>query len=157
MKAFRFTLQSILKLYEDREKDAERHHARVLRTLETARQRVEKAQAELHLCWQGVRNATSDGCQAWRLEHVRLYAQGLKERVEQLENQRREAAAQVATALRALLAARQKRETLDKLRDRRVLEYQAAGARAEQKQIDELVTATFGRPTFCDPSAPKFS
>jgi flagellar export protein FliJ len=157
MKQFRFSLQSILKLYQDREQDAERQYAATLRSLEVARQRAEQAQAELHLCWQGVINASSGGCQAWRLEQVRLYAQGLKEHLDQLELQRRAAAATVQTALRSLLAARQKRETLQKLRDRRHLEYSAAGVRADQKQTDELVSATFGQASFLDTSTSQFS
>lgn len=146
MKEFRFTLQSILKLYEDREESAQRQYARTLAELEAARKLVEAAQGELHLCRQGVLNATTSGCQAWRVEQVRLYAQVLLERLDKLEIQRRDVAVRVQNALRALLALRQKRETLDKLRGRRSEEYNAAVLRADQKQIDELIGATYGRP-----------
>ncbi len=157
MKRFRFELQSILKLREDREEEAERRYGRALHQLEIARQRVEQAQAELHLCWQGVNNAATGGCQAWRLEHVRLYAHGLKERLEQLEIQRREAATHVQQALSAWQIARQKREILAKLRDRRHREYAAEGNRAEQKQIDDRVSATFGRSALFATPATQFS
>jgi flagellar export protein FliJ len=147
MKQFRFTLRSILKLREDREEEAERHYGRMLHSLEVAKQQVAQAKNELEACWLGTLSATTAGCQVWQLDHNRLYANDLRQKIARLEIRRNEAAAASQAALRALQVARQKREILEKLRDRRKQEHLTATAHSLQNQLDDRVSATFGRPT----------
>lgn len=147
MKQFRFTLRSILKLREDREEEAERHYGRTLHSLEVAKQQVAQANSALDTCWQGTLSAAAAGCQAWHLDHNRLYAHDLRQKIVQLEIRQNEAAAAAQAALGALQMARQKREILEKLQDRRKQDYLTATARSLQNQLDDRVSATFGRPT----------
>ena len=45
----------------------------------------------------------------------------------------------VDTKWKELLAARQRREALEKMRDKQLAEFEQGAARAEQKNIDEMV------------------
>lgn len=145
MKRFKFTLDAILKLRAAQEESAQMEYGAALRGLAAAAAKLRATMDELQACWQDLRAGALAGCPAWRLEQVRGYAATLEQRKAQLVMARKRAEEAVEGARSRLKAARQKREILERLRDRRRSLHQAEVSREEQKQADDRVAAAFGR------------
>jgi len=145
MKQFRFTLESVLKFRAEMEEKAERAYAHALKVLEAANERVAAEQANLQECWRKSREAVANGAQVWSLEHSRSYAVTLQERIVRLERDRAAAARASEEALRVLLHARQQREILEKLRDKRKILYFSEVQHNDQRQIDDRSSAVYSQ------------
>lgn len=138
MKAFRFTLQALSTVRQQREQAALEQYARALLERSQAVQQVGYAENVLRVAqgdWQG---RVMVGCSAAEMshwaEHCRDLATERDRRVEQLGLAERKTQA----ALQAMLSARQQREVVEKVRTRQRQVHQVARQRLEQKFLDEL-------------------
>jgi flagellar export protein FliJ len=138
MKPFRFSLQSLRVLREQKEQLAQKHYTETLQTCEAAAAQVKHASDELAACWTTLCNKLSDGVNATELLRTRAWCNvlemRLKERATALEAARRE----VDAVWREMMLATRDREALDRFHDKRRRTYDQETQRAEQKNLDEL-------------------
>jgi flagellar export protein FliJ len=138
VKRFRFTLQALLIVLEQREQTALTTYARALADRRKAFERWLDAQ---RLCEEGFRlgrQRAAAGVHAEDLAQLQEYCRSVKE-LEQIrlkEVQRADRA--VDSSLARLLAARQAREAVQRVRQAQRDRYDLASRRVEQKVLDEL-------------------
>ncbi|MSU42260.1 MAG: flagellar export protein FliJ [Pedosphaera sp.] len=138
MKPYRFTLQSVLGLRENEEVQAQESYAQALRVMEehTARRRaVEMAiEANHEQCRRACAGRTSSE-DLMRFQNTR---QALREQLKMLEPYTAKLQAWVDERHAHLVAARQRRESLDKLEEKQRLAHNHHEARQEQLSVDEM-------------------
>jgi len=138
VKQFRFTLQALLTVLEQREQTALAAYARALANQSKALERWREAG---QLCEEGFRlgrERAAAGAPAAHLAQVQEYCRSMKE-FEQLRlAELRRAEQAVDGALAQLLAARQSREAVQRLHRAQRGRYEHACRREEQKLLDEL-------------------
>lgn len=145
MKSFRFSLESVLQLRKEQEDAAERALSGARQTLAAAEKLCDTARGALRDCWTHSRDIMQGGAPVIQFEQARRYAASLQERMKALEVKRKQAAEAVDKALARLRTARQKREMLGKLRERRLQAYRASENAWEQREADERSTAAYAR------------
>jgi flagellar export protein FliJ len=138
MKSFRFRLQAILTLREQKEQAAKRIYAEKLRAQEVVAHRLQAAEREIEALMNLQRGQMNSGITCEQLERFRNYLVVLDDRRKALQIDLVKAKQITELAWRELLVATQKREALDRLRSRQQRMYSYEAARAEQKLIDEL-------------------
>jgi flagellar export protein FliJ len=138
MKAFHFRLQAVFTLREQAEHEAQQLCARACAAVESAQARLQSAEAAIAAADDLRRTHLAAGARASQLEQMRVYAVLLQERRAQVARELAEARRRDEEARRQLLAATQKRESLERLRGKQRRAYDYEAARAEQKVLDEL-------------------
>jgi flagellar export protein FliJ len=145
MKPFRFSLQSLRVLREQKEQAAQKHYTETLQLCEAAAAQVKQASDELAACWTTLCNKLSDGVNATDLLRTRAWCNvlelRLKERANALESARRE----VDSVWREMMFATRDREALDRFHDKRRRNYDQEAQREEQKGLDELALTSAAR------------
>jgi flagellar FliJ protein len=145
MKAFRFSLQAILTLREEREREAQRHYARMLRAVEAVQSDLAGVQQHLTTLAAEQQARLRTGLPANELERLGHYRVVLEERRIRLQQElvRAQQAADLAQA--SLIKATQAREALENYRQKLHRAYDYTLARDEQKLLDDLAgrTSTF--------------
>lgn len=138
MKAFRFSLQAILTLREEREQEAQRHYARMLRAVQAVNAELAAVDRQLTALAAEQQARLGTGLMANELERLGNYRVVLEERLGIL--QRDLARAQQASDLAkdALIKATQSRQALENYRQKLHRAYDYTLAREEQKLLDDL-------------------
>jgi flagellar export protein FliJ len=143
--AFRFSLAAVLKYREELEKREER-------VLEQRREAIARLEAQLastqeqRLLIVAERNALLErGTLGDDLLFATEQEQQMKALEETLQKQISEAMREYQEQMKIFLAARQKREVLEELRNTRKETYETEQARREQQTIDEIFGAQFNR------------
>jgi flagellar export protein FliJ len=138
MKPFRFSLQSIRVLRQQKERNAQQLFAEAMRACEEAAFQLQEASDELAAGWSSLCEELSLGVTATRLLRTQSWCN-------LLEARQRERSAALQTAQRAMDAAWREmrlatrdRETLDRHHAKCRLAYDRAAQREEQKRLDEL-------------------
>ncbi|HET7625346.1 MAG TPA: flagellar export protein FliJ [Verrucomicrobiae bacterium] len=138
MKAFRFTLESVLTLRQRQEQVAMSHYAQSLLAHQQASARLEAAQRDLDAGQQELRGRIAGGFAAAQAAQAQDY-------ILLLEKKRQKCAAELSVAekrknfaMQTMLAARQQREVVDKFFERQKKRYDYERAREEQKTLDSL-------------------
>ena len=138
MRPFRFSLQSLRVLREQKERAAQKHYTEALQACEQAAGRVKAAGDELAACWTTLCDKLTSGVNATELLRTRAWCNvlelRLKERATALEAARHD----VDAVWREMMLATHEREALDKFHDTRRKTYDQQAQREEQKQLDEL-------------------
>ena len=138
MKAFQFRLQAVLTLREQAEQAAQQCCARTCAAVSAALANVRVAEEAIAASEEARRTQLAAGARADQVEQLRTFAVLLGERragrVLELAEERRRA----DKAWRLLVVATQRREALERLRDRQQLIHACQAARLEQKVLDEL-------------------
>lgn len=138
MKAFQFRLQAVLTLREQAEQAAQQSCALAYAAVSTAATRVQVVEAAIAASDESRRVQLTAGTRADQLEQLRTFAVLLAEqqigRMRELTKARLEAEA----AWSFLLLATQRREALERLRQRQQSLHAHEAARTEQKNLDEL-------------------
>ena len=145
MKAFRFSLQAILTLREEREQEAQRLYARLLRAVEAVNAEL-AAVGRLFMSLATEQQARlRTGLPADELERFGQYRVVLHERQVRLQAELARAQQAAEAARGALVKATQDRQALEQYRQklRRIFEYGLA--RDEQKLLDDLAGRTAAR------------
>jgi len=140
MKAFRFTLEAVATTRKRMEHVALENYAQALLLRSGALRQLEVAQRELDAAWARMRQALSKGCPAAKAAQLRLQARLLEEDRRRCEEAFAHAERGVNQALQQMLAARQQREAVDKLRGRQRLKHDRDNLRDTQKFLDELAS-----------------
>jgi flagellar export protein FliJ len=140
MKRFEFNLQSVRDLRDSEESRARAEYAQAMRLMEAfniRRREIEQAiEDNLKECREECGRPTRSDL----LTSLRDMLVALKDRIKALEPEEAELKKLVASKWENLVAARQKREALDKLRDKQKRAHDQHSERREQKDIDEMAT-----------------
>jgi len=146
MRRFRFSLQPVRLLREQREQTARQRYADALRACEEAALQLQSANEELARGWAAACDDLAAGVAASRLLRTRAWCGVLefrqKERVAAFEKTRQA----VDTALREVMIATREREALDHYHDKRRRAYDRDAQREEQKELDEIGIRRAGAP-----------
>jgi len=138
VKRFRFTLQALLIVLEQREQAALMAYARALADRRKAFERWLDAQ---RLCEEGFRlgrERASAGAPAAHLAQLQEYCRSVKEFEELRLEEVRQADRFVDSVLARLLGARQSREAVQRVQQAQRERYDRASRREEQKLLDDL-------------------
>ena len=138
MKQFRFTLQALLIVLEQKEQAALAAYAKALADRQKALGQWHEAQRLCEEAFRLGRERAACGAPAAHLAQVHEYCRSIKEyeqrRWEELQRTERV----VDSALERLLDARQSRETVHRLRQSQRKRYDLASHREEHKILDDL-------------------
>jgi flagellar export protein FliJ len=149
MKRFRFALQPIRVLREQRERTTQQLFAEAMRACEDAAFELQEASEELAAGWTALCEELSAGVTATKLIRTRAWCSVLehrqKERVESLNRARRA----MDAAWREMMLATRDREALDRYHDKCRRAHDREMQREEQKTLDEL-----GVRRACSPGVP---
>ena len=140
MKAFRFTLQALLTLSEEKEQAVQRRYAQALRDLQTALDHRKAVEQETALWQEHLRRARRTGAVAAQLAQMLGFGCVLEERAREADQEVLLARQKVDQMTQELVNARREREKFDKCRERQRHAYIAGLWKAEQKLLDELAT-----------------
>ncbi len=139
MKSFDFKLKTVLEVRVNEEIRAGEVHSEAKSFLEEALsqyQAVEEAiESNLTACKQAFEGQVASGT----LSHLQTALRELRRQLEDLEPVVAERQSLVDTSCKELLQARQRREALEKMRDRQQDEFEQDLVRSEQQAIDEMV------------------
>ncbi len=139
MKSFDFKLKTVLEVRVNEEVRASEVHSEARSFLEEALsqyQAVEVAiESNLTACKQAFEGQVASGT----LSHLQTALRELRRQLEDLEPVVAERQSLVDTRCKELLQARQRREALEKMRDRQQDEFEQDLVRSEQQAIDEMV------------------
>ena len=138
MKAFRFTLQSILALRERAEQEAQQHCAAAQSAHDKALDMVRQAEGQLQSSWNLVNSTSMRGAPAAELLRLNAWSAAAQQELRRTEAQAESTGASLEKSRSQLKQAIQKRQVLDNLKAKRRADHQQEFLRAEQKQLDEV-------------------
>ena len=142
MKRYRFRLDSVLRVRELTERQAEENYLRAQRMVVEAEMKIREQEQRRSDAQNAARAGKFD---ADRLNNADRFFLAIGEQIA-VHAREREAAGIVAEVMRLeLVEARQAREALTKLREKDYAEYRALTLKQEQEAIDEMATLRFGR------------
>jgi flagellar export protein FliJ len=144
MKPFRFPLQPIRVLREQKEQQAQQHYALALNACEEAAARVRAAGEELAACWTTLGDELAAGAEATEVLRTRAWCNVLELRLRERTGALEKARLDVDQVWREMLLATRDREALDRFYDKAHRIYDRDVQRAEQKELDELALARRG-------------
>ena len=145
MKAFRFTLEAVQTLRHRQEQQAMETYVHSLLARQQAADRLEAARGQILLNQQEINRLLAAGCAASRLAQAHLYERALEERQTDLILALTMAERRLQAAFQAMIAARQRRKIVEKLRAKQQARHQRDEWREEQKLLDDLASRR-GRP-----------
>ena len=139
MKPFQFSLNTVLDVRSNEEQIASETHAVAQEALEAIlmqRRSVEEAiESNLSACRQAFDGQVKSGT----IAHLQSALRELRAQLETLEPEVQRLQEEVDAKGQVLRRARQRREALDKLKEKQHAAHLKEGARTEQKAIDEMV------------------
>ncbi len=138
MKKFRFSLQPLRVLREQKEQAAQKRYADALRTCEAAAAGVRAASEELNTCWTALNRELLSGVSGLQLLRTRAWCNVLELRLKDRAHVLEEARLGVDAVWKEMLRATRDRETLDRFHHKSRRAYDREAQRGEQRQLDEL-------------------
>ncbi len=138
MKAFRFTLQSILGLRERAEQEAQQRCAVAQAAHDKALDLVRHAEGQLQTSWNLVTSTCTRGAPAADIMRLNAWSAAAQEELRRTQAHAESTRAGLEQTRAQLCQATQKRQVLDNLKSKRRLSHQHEFLRAEQKQLDEV-------------------
>ncbi len=139
MKPYRFTLQSVLGLRETEEQQAQEGYAQALRIMDEHMARQRTVEGAIEANHDQCRKACAGRTRSEELLRFHGARQVLREQLKALEIHTARLQAWVDERQTQLVAARQRRESLDKLQDKQRMAYDRGVSRHEQLSVDEAV------------------
>jgi flagellar export protein FliJ len=147
MKAFRFPLQSLRVLREQKEQAAQKHYAEALRAAEDAAARLKTAADELNVSWATLGKDLATGVTAMELLRTRAWCNALELRVKERTGILEKARLGVDAVWQQMLAATRDRESLDRYYKKNRRAHDRKVQVDEQKQMDELAVRMADTPS----------
>lgn len=144
MKAFRFPLQPLRIIREQKEREAQQRYAATLRACEDAAARVEEASVELTACWKALRDHMATGVAATDLLRARAWCNVIELRMKERTGALEAARHAVDAMWQEMMRTTRDREALENFHDKRRLAYDREVQRHEQKELDELAVQMAG-------------
>lgn len=155
MKPFRFPLQVLRTLREQKEQAAQQRFAAALAASEAAARRMRENLRELEACWGAIKSCLQSAASGAEISRLRDFAGIIEQRQVELEGEWRTAATATEGAATEMRAAMRDREALEQLYQRRRRAHDLGVAREEQKALDELagrkLTSIFSASTRLTP------
>ena len=147
MKTFRFPLQSLRVLREQKERTAQKNYADALRACEEAAARVKAAGDDLSAGWATLGKELSFGVTAMQLLRTRAWCNVLELRLRERTGLLEKARLAVDAVWQEMLGATRDREALDRYYKKTRRVYDRKVQTEEQKQLDELAVRMADAPT----------
>jgi flagellar export protein FliJ len=138
MKPFRFSLQSLRVLREQKERVAQKRYVEALRASDEAAARLDASTRELATAWTLLCEEVVHGITVAKLCQTRAWCGALERRGVELAAALKSAQQAAQKAWREMALATRDRKVLDQLRDKSRRAYDRAAQRDEQKQLDEM-------------------
>lgn len=139
MKPFNFSLSTVLQVRETEEQQARENHATAQEALDALlmqQQLVEEAiESNLAACRQAFDGQVRSGT----IAHLQAALRELRVQLEAFQPEVQRLSTEAQARFQELLQARQRRESLEKLKDKQHTAHRQHEARTEQQAIDELV------------------
>ena len=144
MKAFRFPLQPLRIIREQKEREAQQRYAATLRACEEAAAKVEAASVELTACWKTLSDHLASGVAATELLRARAWCNVLELRMKERTGALETARHAVDAMWQEMMVATRDRKSLDRFHDKRRRAYDRDTQREQQKELDELAVQMAG-------------
>ena len=138
MKAFRFPLQSLRLLREQKERVSQKRYVEALRASEEIAARLDANSRQLDAAWIVFCEELAEGVTFGKLCQTRAWCAGLERHSQELASALRKAQDAAHLAWREMTLATRDRQALDRLRDKHRSAYDRDAQRYEQKQLDEM-------------------
>jgi flagellar FliJ protein len=145
MASFRFKLQSVLDLREQRERESAQGLARARTEAETARQAKENLESLRDAGRVGLAKAHGVGGPVGHLQNLAYVVGQVDDHIERADDACKKADEQVVESMKAFHEAFQERRSIDQLRTRRLEQWRWEENRTEQKTLDEVALTRHGR------------
>ena len=139
MKPFRFTLESVYRLRQETVDRANDHLARETLLLKREQQNLDEIGERIEQAREGFREAMSSGAQSGLIVQLRQFMVSLEQERTNRESTLEAHQARVDSCRKALIAARRKLETMEKIKAKRLREHEEKWSSQEQKELDELM------------------
>lgn len=146
MKTFRFPLQSLRVLREQKERTAQKNYAEALGACEQAAAMVKLAGDELSANWTALGRELSAGVSAMELLRTRAWCNVLELRLKERTGLLEKARLAVDAVWQEMLNATRDREALDKYYQKTRRAHDRKAQVQEQKQLDELAVRMADAP-----------
>ncbi len=146
MKAFRFPLESLRTLRQQREQATQQHYARTLTLCDGAARVLQLAEMELLTGHALLQSELATGASAARIINLQTWCKVLELRRNECAAVLQAAQTEASEAFRALTAAARDREALDKFHEKSLRAWERTLLSAEQKMFDELAIQNAGGP-----------
>jgi len=139
MKPFNFSLSTVLQVRETEEQQARENHATAQEALDALlmQQRLVEEAIESNLA--ACRQAFDGQVRSGTIAHLQAALRELRVQLEAFQPEVQRLSTEAQARFQELLQARQRRESLDKLKDKQHTVHRQHEARTEQQAIDELV------------------
>jgi len=139
MKPFRFTLESVHRLRQEAVDRANDILAREMLQLKREQQNVDQIEERIEQAREGFREAMSSGAQSGLIVQLRQFMVSLEQERTSRQSTLEAYQARVDSCQKALIVARRKLETMEKIKTKRLREHEAKCSSEEQKELDELM------------------
>ena len=140
MPPYRFPLQTVLDIRSNEEGQAREAYGKAARLMEEFNQRRLEVEASIEANLDECRRETSQPTSSGRVAQLRQMLEALRDKLKAMQPEAEVLQAALDERWAILVKARQKREALDKLQDRKREEHERESVRAEQKGLDEMIT-----------------
>ena len=139
MKPFNFSLSTVLQVRETEEQQARENHATAQEALDVLlmQQRLVEEAIESNLA--ACRQAFDGQVRSGTIAHLQAALRELRVQLEAFQPEVQRLSTDAQARFQELLQARQRRESLEKLKDKQHTAHRQHEARTEQQAIDELV------------------
>jgi flagellar export protein FliJ len=138
MKPFRFSLQSIRILRQQKERVAQKRYVEALRASDEAASLLDAGTQQLAAAWTSLCEEVAEGATIAKLHQTRSWCSELEKRCDQLIGGFKAAEKVAQEAWRQMTLASREREALDRLREKIRRGFDRDVQREEQKQLDEM-------------------
>lgn len=142
---FKFGLQTLLKHRGYIEQDAKREHSQAQAVLQSCLNLIRQMYDSIDETRRQIADLQSES-KPGHIEHIRHmeeYIKGTQVRIQRERMKARELMQNVEVALEKLIEASRDRKILDRLKEKRFLEFKSKIKKAEEKSLDEIVTMRF--------------
>ena len=139
MKPFRFTLESVYQLRQEAVDRANDHLAREALALKREQENIDRIEERIEQAREGFREAMSSGAQSGLVVQLRQFMVSLEQERTNRNSTLEALQARVDSCRKALIAARRKLETMEKIKTKRLREHEAKWSSQEEKELDELM------------------
>ncbi len=145
MSSFRFGLQKILELREEREKNQARALAEAQRQADEARRCLDRLREIRAEEAEKLMRAHTEGRSVGQLRNLSRVIEQLSARLVEAEEKYEEAAESVKSSRAEFVTAMQDRRVMDQLKDRKHEAWRLALREAETKRMDDIAIGRFQR------------
>lgn len=145
MTTYRFPLQQVLDIRSNEEGRSREAYAQAARWMEQFNVRRRQVEASIEANLEECRRECSGPTNSGRVAQFRVMLEALREKLKAMEPEGAELKAVLDEKWEVLVKARQKREVLDKLQDRKKEAHDRESARVEQKGLDEMISLRASR------------